>query len=407
VNIWYFHPYAGGPGVGRTWRPYYLGVEWRKLGHRCTVFAARNHHLLDRPAALDEEREIDGVRYVGLPARAYQGNGLGRILNMLDYCRGMRKLAARIGKDLEKPDAIIISSPHPFGIVPGRSLARKFGAKLVFEVRDLWPLSITEINGTSRWHPFVLLTAVIERFAYRNSHLVASLLYGVEEYMKERNLAYRRFIWVPNGIAMSQPSPAPALTEQGSALASQIDSWHAAGKLVLMHPGGMGPPNGLITLVEALRLLRSSHLSTRLCALLVGEGSQRGQIEAFVKEHDLSTIIIGNPLPKSDADSLLEKCDLGYVGSSANDGLYRYGVSPNKALDYIRSGKPFVCTLGNVGQSFAQYPLVIHSPPNDSEALATALWDFENKGMAGSSSAAASRLAFSRVAADYLAAMQR
>jgi glycosyltransferase involved in cell wall biosynthesis len=205
MNIWYFNHYAGGPRIGKFIRAYHLSRAWAAEGHTATVFVARWHHLLERPEPLPPETIVDGMRYVALDARLYKGNGLHRILNMVDYCRSMRRLAGR--EDLPPPDAIIVSSPHPFGILPAWFLARRHRAKLVFEVRDLWPLSVVELNGTSRWHPFVLLCALVERFAYRRSHLVASLLGGAEAHMRAHGLGPNKFAHLPNGIDPDRKPP--------------------------------------------------------------------------------------------------------------------------------------------------------------------------------------------------------
>ena len=40
MNIWMLHPFAGGPGLGRHWRPYLLADAWQRMGHRPLVISA-------------------------------------------------------------------------------------------------------------------------------------------------------------------------------------------------------------------------------------------------------------------------------------------------------------------------------------------------------------------------------
>jgi glycosyltransferase involved in cell wall biosynthesis len=339
VNIWYVHPYAGGPGVGRFYRPWHLAREWKRLGHGTTVLTADYHHLLDRNEPLPPRTDVEGAAFVALPAGRYKGNGLDRILNMARFCKSLRATYLRVGKDLPKPDVIIVSSPHPFTVFPARALARRFGAKLVFEVRDLWPLSITEINGTSKWHPFVLLAGIAERYAYRHADLVASLLPGVENYIKERGLAYKAFAWVPNGVEADKGRVTdPPKSEEGRRIANLIEIWTRERRRIIIHPGAMGPPNGLDMLVEAVAALNSRGLGQAFAVLLLGGGVSRPQLEALSATRSLSNIAFGGPVPKAEAQYLIGLCDLGYTGGLNHARVYRYGISFNKIMDFASAG---------------------------------------------------------------------
>ncbi len=343
MNIWYIHPYAGGPGVGRFYRPWHLGRAWAELGHTTTVFTADYHHLLDRDDIQPPDRDVAGVRYAALPAGRYKGNGLDRILNMWRFCRSLREAGGRVSRDLPKPDAIIVSSPHPFTIYPARALAKRFGARLVFEVRDLWPLSITEINGTSKWHPFVWLTGIAERYAYRNAEIVASLLPGVENYIKERGLAYRGFIWVPNGVETGlRSTPETPKSVEGQRLAAIIEGWKREARKVIIHPGAMGPPNGLDRLIEAAALLNARGIGNSFSVLLLGGGVSRPQLEALAAAKALPNLAFGGPVPKAEAQYLIGKSDLGYTGGLNHARVYRYGMSFNKIMDFASAGLPMI-----------------------------------------------------------------
>jgi glycosyltransferase involved in cell wall biosynthesis len=332
-NIWYFSHYAGGPGVGRAMRAYCLSKQWSAMGISTTIFVARHHHLLFDDGPLPNDFTIDSVKYVSLAARPYSGNGLGRILNMLDYCQAIGKLK----HSRELPDVIIVSSPHPFGIFPARKLAKKFAAKLAFEVRDIWPLSITELTTASRLHPFVLLTGYAERYAYRHADVVASLLRYAEPHMHAKGMDPRKFIWVPNGIDSESPSPGRPTTETGRAAADLIARWRSEGRKVIIHPGSQGPPNALDRLIAAAKQINES-----FGLLLVGSGSETETLKESAKGFD--SIAFFPVLPKEEALWLTKNSDIGYAGGS-DLPLYRYGTSFNKVVDFVQFGIPFVETI--------------------------------------------------------------
>jgi len=45
---------------------------------------------------------------------------------------------------LPKPDVIVASSLSPLTVVNGFLLRKRYRCRLVFEIRDIWPLTITE-----------------------------------------------------------------------------------------------------------------------------------------------------------------------------------------------------------------------------------------------------------------------
>ncbi|MGC4026615.1 MAG: glycosyltransferase family 4 protein [Mesorhizobium sp.] len=333
MNIWYFNHYAGGPGIGPAMRSYYLARHWASMGHKTTIFVARFHHLLTSGQPLPTDQTIDGVRYLSLPARKYSENGVSRFLNMFDYCRAM------LWVNEERPDAIIVSSPHPFAIYPAKKLTQKHGAKLAFEVRDLWPLSITEIAGKSNLHPIVILAGLAQTYAYKHADIVASLLEYAEPYMVGEGLKPGKFIYAPNGIDLSGPEPSRPVTQAGLAAAGQIEEWQREGRTVMVHPGSQGIPNALDKIIDAFALLEND---SRVGLLLVGSGGETERLKTQASKAGLSNVAFFPRVPKEEALWLTAASDIGYAGGRNYPKLYKYGTSFNKVTDFIRFGLPFI-----------------------------------------------------------------
>ena len=137
MNIWYIHHYSRLPLYGAPGRPYNLAISLGKLGYKVTVICATNHHLCQGPESMKLPYSLcnyEGVDYYYLPARPYCGNGVARLLNMLNFARSMKSLSRRIDrKELQKPDILIPSCPHPFLFFPSYKLARKYNAKIIYE----------------------------------------------------------------------------------------------------------------------------------------------------------------------------------------------------------------------------------------------------------------------------------
>lgn len=343
MKLWYLNHYAGGPGIGKFMRAFHLAKAWAEEGHETTVFVAAYHHQLETPEPLPSDKRVDGVRYVGLRARRYSGNGIGRVLNMADYCVSAFRLRAR--SDLAAPDVVIVSSPHPFAIFPGWWLARRYKAKLVFEIRDLWPLSVVEINGTSPWHPFVLLCGVTERFAYRVSDLVGTLLAGAREHVKQVVRKPPPCVYVPNGANPGAGEAKAPSSASGVAARAQLETWRKEGRLILIHPGAQGIPNALDRLLNAVSVLNGDGNAGKIGVLLVGEG---GATEALKRQSDdlqLSNVAFFPTVPYHEAMWLIQNSDVGYAGARNIPGVYRYGISFNKIMDFMQAGLPIILPL--------------------------------------------------------------
>lgn len=365
-TIWYIHPYAGGPGVGRYDRAYHLAREFRKRGYDCLVICPAWHHLMDieqTPGDLD----INGITHAFLPVPRYTGNGLGRMLNMAVFTIQLILKANRIARVHGPPGMIIASSPHPYAWLAVNFIKRRFAAKGIFEVRDLWPLSLVELAGVSPNHPLVRLTAWIENNAYRNADAVVSLLPCTREYMESHGLTPDRWHYIPNGICQEDE---PATASQPGLL-QQIRDWRAAGCVIIVYAGALGRPNHVHSLLQALRILPAGDTPVR--TVIVGRGEMAEELRRLASEPPLAgTVLISDQIPKDAVRLLLSLADIGYI-SLRPEPLFRFGVSPNKLFDYMLAGLPVIAALlaGNDPVSEARCGMRID--PDDPAAIAAAI----------------------------------
>ena len=206
MNILLIDHYAGSPKHGMEYRPYYFAREWVHSGHDVAIVAGSFSHLRIQQPAVEKgwsEEKIDGIRYVWLKTPRYSGNGARRALSMFAFLYQLKRHRRRI-LDGFSPAAVIASSTYPLDIFPAYRIVKKFHAKLLFEVHDLWPLTPVQIGGMSPKHPFVMLMQYAENFAYRKSDYVVSMLKNAYEYMRLHGLAEEKFVYIPNGIDVSE-----------------------------------------------------------------------------------------------------------------------------------------------------------------------------------------------------------
>lgn len=348
-------------------RPYYFAREWVRAGHRVLIVAGTYSHIRSRQPyelhAYNAVESIDGVTYRWYRTPSYQGNGMGRVRSMLTFISCLWRDARQIARDF-KPDLVIASSTYPMDIWPARRIARMAQAKLVYEVHDLWPLSPIELGGMSKWHPFIMWVQRAEDYAYRHADKVVSLLPKALEYMQSRGLASRKFIYVPNGVNEAEwYEPEPLSREVTTCLAQM----RVKGLPIVAYVGTHGLANALDTLLDAAHLLKG-----KVQILMVGPGPERDRLLARVRSEGLLNVVMLQAIPKRAVPCLLKQVDIAYIGWHPNP-LYRFGIAPNKLLDYMMAGKPVVHAVNAGNDLVAEAECGLTVPPGDPSVIAQAI----------------------------------
>jgi glycosyltransferase involved in cell wall biosynthesis len=338
--IFLINHYAGSPHLGMEFRPYYFSQEWTKLGHSVQIIAASFSHLRSQtPQITGEitEDSIDGLNYIWLKTPPYDGNGFRRVINIFSFIIQ----ALRYNKQLLEngdPNVVIASSTYPLDIFPAYYLAKKSKAKLIFEVHDLWPLTLIEIGGFKPYHPLIVLFQIAENFAYRKADLVVSMLPKASGYMQEHGMTAEKFLYVPNGIDIKEwESKRESIPNLHKTIISEAKE---TGLFLIGYFGTIGLANDLGSLIDAAKHLVNEPIKF----ILVGQGGELDDLRKSVIENKLSNVVFLPHVPKNCIPNLLSKMDVLYIGWKKSP-IYRFGISPNKLLDYMMSARPIIHSI--------------------------------------------------------------
>lgn len=368
MNILLINHYAGSPFHGMEFRPYYLAREWTRMGHKVTVIAASYSHIRTNQPNLPLGEDctgdnIDGIEYRWYDTPKYRGNGFGRVLSILTFLKRVWVNSKALVRDF-KPDVVIASSTYPMDIWPAQRIAKASGARLVFEVHDLWPLSPIELGGMSKWHPFIMCVQMAEDYAYRNADKVISMLPKALPYMCSRGMAEHKFLYVPNGIDEEEwenPESLPPEIEQ------RLRMIQSSGKPIVGYAGTHGLANALDDFLNAAHRLQG-----RVELVLVGTGPERERLLDRVRSENLANVHMLPAVPKRSIPSLLKNFDIAYIGWHLNP-LYRFGISPNKLMDYMMAARPVVHAVSAGNDPVAEASCGITVPSGDVEAIVNAV----------------------------------
>jgi glycosyltransferase involved in cell wall biosynthesis len=365
ANIWLVNHYASTPTTGIGGRHHHLARGLAGMGHRVTVIAARHHHMLHEgleTSALPHEEEVNGYRFLRLDVPRYShAHDKRRMLAWVTFA--IRLWTMQVAPE-DQPDALLYSSPHLLGFLGAERLARRHGARLVFEVRDIWPLSLVEIGGHSPQHPAIRLFQWIEDRAYARADKVVSNLPGAVEHMVGRGMNSAKFSWISNGIALDEVASPEALTVE---LATRIP----ANGLRVAYTGTLGEANSLETLLEAASYVRDLPITF----IIVGQGVNRSALEAKRDALNLHNVLFLGHVPKAKVQSVLELIDVAYIGWKSTE-LYRWGISANKLPEYMYSEKPILHAYSGSYDPVAKYNAGITVKAENPMEIAAALRKF-------------------------------
>lgn len=334
MNIIIINHYGGSSTRGMEYRPYYIAKELVKRGYNVSIIASSYTHLRDEISGLDYE-QVDGINYYWEKNIKYTGNGFKRILNILLFSIKIFFKAKYYSETLN-PDVVIASSPHPFVIFGSKRLSVISGSKLFFEVRDLWPLTLLELSKVSCYNPFIVFMKLTEKYAYRTCDKTISLLPNAHEYMFANGLNKSKFIYLPNGVDVENWDDLSV----NDSFVSLLDQEKKRGQFLVGYTGSHGPANSLEHLIDAMNILRSESVSL----FLIGRGSEKENLQNKVVNLKLKNVFFISEMEKKHIPNILKHFDALYIGLKKTP-LFKFGISPNKIMDYMMAGKPIIQSI--------------------------------------------------------------
>jgi len=360
-TIWYISKYVAPPhgdnvAGGRTWE---LMRELAALGHESVIITSDANHLavvpeLTRPV-LREER--DGIDVYWLRTfKAATAKSWQRIVSWLHFEWRLFRLDT---SKLPAPDVLIISSLSLLTVLNGLLLKRRHRVRMVFEVRDIWPLTLVEEGGFKPGNPFVRALGWIERLGYRRADVIVGTMPGLVNHVREVLGEEREVHCIPMGYASRVVS-----AEQPDPVRSADAPDH---ELVVGYAGTVGITNALEIFLDAASLLRDE---PGIRFRVIGDGPLLAQFKDVYA--DLDAVEFVAKVPKDQVQGELQKCDVLYL-STYPSRVWEFGQSLNKVIDYMLSGRPVLASLSG-------YPSMINEagsgsfvPAGDSKAVADEL----------------------------------
>lgn len=352
MNIWIVNHYAIPPSMGGLVRHYYFSKYLQKKGHSVKIFTSSKIHNTDinmiQDGSLYKEEIEDGVEYTFVRSKDYKGNGVDRIINMIDLPFKMWKTMKHFYKQ-EKPDVIYTSSPDLFVAFFALLFGKKNKIPVVVEVRDLWPESIVEYNGMSRKNPIIQVLYQLEKWIYKKADRIIFTMEGGKDYIKDKKwdkgISLQKVYHVNNGVDLEE-------------FDNNVKTWTVEDcdlqdgeKFKVVYVGSIRRANNVENLVEVAKVLKASG-EENILILIYGDGNEREGLEQQCREAGLDNIKFKGKVNKKYIPYILSKSSLNILNYKQAD-TWKYGGSQNKQFEYLASGTP-ICSNVKMGYSIIE-----------------------------------------------------
>ena len=330
--IWYISKYAWTPSNRIVSRQFNYSKYFAKKGHVAYLFSSIScGHETDLSGYQDRGyyyyKKLEDVNHILVKGPIINlGFNVKRILSWLIFEWNLRRIVKT--EKLDKPNSIIVSSLSILTIINGILFKRSFKSKLIFEIRDIWPLTLVDIGGVSRWNPIVFLLRRLELFGYRNADIIVGSMPKLDDHIKSSIGSNFKFEWLPTGVDVEESSVA----ELPNMIARQIPK----NKFIAAYTGAIGKVNCVHEIVEAARFLQENY---NIHFIILGNGPLK---QALVEQAmDLDNVTFIDKIDKMYVQTFLSYCS-ALLHPVMDKKIYNYGISPNKWIDYMLSGKPII-----------------------------------------------------------------
>lgn len=291
------------------------------------------------------------VRVVRRRARLAKGRFGGRFVYWVSLALTLSWTAIA---ELERVDTVIVSSPPITMAFPALFAAWRHRAKLVVDVRDVFPDMGLRLGVWKERGALVRALGGFVSWLYRRAAMVVAVTPTARASILARGVPPAKVALAPNGYEFSGGVPARARDARSSSFE-------------VVYAGNMGLATGLDLVLDAAKLLIDDP-SIRI--LLAGGGVDAERLAGRIRDEGLSNVAFLGVLSRQASLELLARAGATIIP------LHRSLVDalPSKMFDALAVGCPMVVSArGEAQRLLAETQSGVLVEPNDAQALAAGI----------------------------------
>lgn len=296
---------------------YAISPYERRTGKKTELIHERGAHVLHL-----ETGDVTGTN-------SLIRKGLAQMSLEPTYIRAIKKYFGdvRFGLVLYSTPPITFSSVVEF-------VKKRDGAKSYLLLKDIFPQNAVDLGMMTKNGPKSMIYRYFrrkERKLYANSDFIGCMSEANVSYLLAHNpgLEAENVEVCPNSVEIVDQS-----TDKETRLAIRDKYGIPQDKTVFVYGGNLGKPQGAPFLIECLKKAKEI---PDVFFLIVGDGSDYGKLEAYVRQENPDHVKLLRRLPKADYDSMVGACDVGMIFL---DHRFTIPNFPSRLLSYMQARIP-------------------------------------------------------------------
>lgn len=277
------------------------------------------------------------------------------LINRLRNNFGGAHEAVKAAEGLGDFDVIVCTTPPLLLTSSAVKIAKKKRAKLVLDIRDIWPDVAYEMGSFAPGSIYGRFFERVARKAYAAADLVATVSPGKVEKLKKR---------VPNGRVILVPNGIDEVFLRNEEDPSIVDCLRLNDGSVCAYVGNIGLAQGLGTLLD----IAKARPAVRF--LMFGDGADRARLEARADAEGIDNIEFCGRVDALGVYTVLRHALVSYVplvSSRLRDSV------PTKMYEALACGCPVLLAAeGDAADLLDECGLGAHAAPEDPAALLAA-----------------------------------
>jgi colanic acid biosynthesis glycosyl transferase WcaI len=322
-------------------RMYPIARELQRAGHEVTVATGMPNYPEGKPFAgyrgrLAVRETVEGYQVIRTAFYTVPRNisKLRQMLSYLSFIPAVFISALRAGRC----DAVLVTTPPIFPILPAIVVARLRRAKLILDVRDLWSDELINFAGLRDTSLAVRVFRWIEHFGYRSADMVTCTTQALIDTVVERGAERATTVLYPNGADLELFKPSDPEDLPPHIVEALGD------RFVVMYCGLLGLKHDLDTFIEAAELLRNEK---EVVFALAGNGAAKQALVGQCESRGLTNVIFLGELRLADIPKALSRADVCFAGERG--GEYQEKLISVKLFEYMACERPIVSTVVGEG----------------------------------------------------------
>lgn len=264
-----------------------------------------------------------------------------------------------------KADIVISTSPPPLISLSGWLIAKSKKARLIYDVRDIWPDVALEMGSFTENSFMCSVFRAIARFMYKHADIVTTVSPGkvnkIRGYVRDigkekgKNSGEDKVWLAGNGFDES--------VSRSEYYQSVVDEYELEDKFTCVYIGNIGLAQGLDSLLRVAAETRHKDIQF----LLFGKGAEKEMLEKKAQEEGLTNVRFCGPIEHSKVFSVLSKAKLSFISlktSKMKDSV------PTKVYESLGIGCPVILVAeGDSAEIVEEAGLGIHISPDNTDQL--------------------------------------